>query len=82
MHKSLLLASCVYVHRGLDLWSEMTYKPGARVKLIGLVASAHFNEKIATVMGLHRVKQRYCVQLDPKGDVPHEGEDIKHLCVA
>ena len=30
-------------------------------------------------MGLHRVKDRYCVQLDPKGDVPHEGEEVKHL---
>ena len=24
---------------------------------------------------------RYCVQLDPIGDVPHEGEEVKHLSI-
>lgn len=72
----------MHTHRSLDLWSEMTYTPGARVELTGLVGSAQYNSKIGTVMGLHRVKKRYCVQLDPKGDVPHEGEEVKHLCAA
>ena len=72
----------VGARRTRDLWSEMTYKPGARVELTGLVGSAQFNGKIGTVMGLHRAKSRYCVQLDPKGDVPHDGEEVKHLCVA
>jgi hypothetical protein len=57
----------------------MAHKPGARVELAGLVGAAQYNGKIGTVMGLHRVKDRYCVQLDPKGDVPHEGEEVKHL---
>ena len=51
------------------------------MELTGLKGSAHFNGKIGTVMGLHRKKERYCVQLDPKGDVPHDGEEVKHLCV-
>ena len=66
--------------RSRELWSEMAYKPGARVELTGLVGSAQFNGTIGTVMGLHRPKNRYCVQLDPKGDVPHDGEEVKHLC--
>ena len=64
-----------------SLWDDMPYKPGARIELSGLVGSAHFNGKIGTVMGLHRKKDRYCVQLDPIGDVPHEGEEVKHLSI-
>ena len=64
-----------------ELWGSMGFKPGARVELQGLVGAAHYNGCLGTVMGLHRVKERYCVQLDPEGDVPREGEQVKHLSI-
>jgi hypothetical protein len=32
-------------------------------------------------MGMQRAKGRYVVQLDPTGEVPHEGEEVKHLAL-
>ena len=64
-----------------ELFDELEYRPGSRVRLHGLTSEAAqcYNDLVGTVMGLQRHKERYVVQLDPKGEVPHEGEEVKHL---